>query len=212
MSARRWRTFARRYGWRAYALPILAAITVVTLVQGLPASAEHRTGATARQRVQVEGDGRAEAAFTRGSTPRPVTITLASDEHTCAESTYARHVIVSISQQHLWACDGKRQVLQTPVTTGATARHDGTPLGSWQVEGRERNRYLVGPGYRDYVHYWVPFNGDFGLHDAPWEKSGYGSQDYRTKGSHGCVHLPRTDMAWLYRWATVGGTVVTIED
>lgn len=53
---------------------------------------------------------------------------------------------------------------------------------------KQRNRYLVGPGYRDYVHYWVPFNGDFGLHGPSWQT-----------------------MAWLYRWGRVGSTVVTIE-
>lgn len=206
-----WRTFVSRYGWRAYALPILAVITVSTLVRGVPAAAEHRPSATAGTRVQVEGRTTADAAFTRGSSPEPVVLTLASDERTCADNSYARHVIVSIHKQHLWACNGHRQVLQTPVTTGASAHHDATPTGSWRVQGRERNRYLVGKGYRDYVHYWVPFNGDFGLHDAPWEKTGYGSQDYRTKGSHGCVHVPRADMRWLYRWTHVGGTVVTVE-
>ena len=30
----RWRGFVRRYGWRAYALPVLAIVTVVALVQG----------------------------------------------------------------------------------------------------------------------------------------------------------------------------------
>ena len=222
----RWRLFVRRYGWRAYALPILAAITIATLVRGVPAAADHHSAADhrsaadhhpaapaadGRSRVDVEGRTSSEAAFTRGSSPKPVVISLAADENTCADNAYAQRLIVSIDKQHLWACDGHRQVLQTPVTTGATAHHDATPLGSWRVQGRQRDRYLVGPGYRDYVHYWVPFNGDFGLHDAPWEKTGYGSQDYPTKGSHGCVHVPRLDMKWLYRWTNVGATVVTIE-
>ncbi|MBE7189796.1 L,D-transpeptidase [Jatrophihabitans endophyticus] len=210
----RWRSFALRYGWRAYALPILTVVTVAALVRGLPATATpHRHVAAAPptgHHTTVEGKN-AGTTFTRGSAPEPVVISLTAEEDTCAANPYARRVIVSIHKQHLWACDGHRQVLQTPVTTGASTHHDQTPVGSWRVQGRQRNRYLVGPGYRDYVHYWVPFNGDFGLHDAPWEKTGYGSQDYPTKGSHGCVHVPETDMKWLYRWTKVDRTVVTVE-
>jgi lipoprotein-anchoring transpeptidase ErfK/SrfK len=120
-------------------------------------------------------------------------------------------VLVSISQQRLWACDRSRQVNSTSVTTGRVVDHDRTPVGSWRVQAKQRNRYLVGPGYRDYVHFWVPFNGDFGLHDAPWQKMPFGSPKWRTNGSHGCVHVPTATMDWLYRWAEVGTTVVTVE-
>jgi lipoprotein-anchoring transpeptidase ErfK/SrfK len=61
------------------------------------------------------------------------------------------------------------------------------------------------------VLYWVPFNGDFGLHDAPWQTMPFGSKDYPEHGSHGCVHVPAATMAWLYRWSSVGDTVVTVE-
>lgn len=35
----------------------------------------------------------------------------------------------------------------------------------------------------------MPFNGGIGLHDASW-RSTFGSEIYRTNGSHGCVNLP----------------------
>ena len=35
----------------------------------------------------------------------------------------------------------------------------------------------------------------------------YGSPKYRTKGSHGCVHMPLPAMRFLYTWAEVGTTV-----
>lgn len=139
-------------------------------------------------------------------------VDLGSDDATsCAGNHYAQLVLVSISRQHLWACEGQKQVNSTPVTTGETDNGDHTPLGSWRVQDKQRDRYLVGPGYRDYVQYWMPYDGDFGLHDASWQRMPFGSQGYKTRGSHGCVHLPTPTMAWLYTWAHVNQTVVTIE-
>ena len=37
----------------------------------------------------------------------------------------------------------------------------------------------------------------------------YGGAQYRTDGSHGCVHMPLAQIAFLYRWAPIG-TPVTI--
>lgn len=205
-----WLRFARRYGWRAYALPILTVITVAALLQ-------HSPGAPARQPpaagpVHVEG---AEADFTHfqpGATPTaaPVIARRMTESDSCAGNGYARLVLVDLSRQHAWMCDGQRQVYTTAVTSGASAQGNGTPLGSWRVQAKQRDRYLVGPGYRDYVRFWVPFNGDYGLHDASWQTMRFGSSSYVTQGSHGCVHLPTPAMRWLYAWARVGETVVTI--
>lgn len=228
----------RRYGWRAYALPLLCAITVVALVDISPSSptvgrpAAHRPPATAHgpnvgaepgnssaaatarstpSGVTIEGLTSGDGHFGVASTPAPVVIHRGGDGVTCAGNSYRQLVLVSIGRQHLWACQGGKQVESTPVTTGATVDHDQTPLGSWRVQAKQRDRYLVGPGYRDYVHYWVPFNGDFGLHDASWQKMPFGSMGYQRSGSHGCVHVPTATMAWLYRWSSVGQTVVTVE-
>jgi lipoprotein-anchoring transpeptidase ErfK/SrfK len=148
-------------------------------------------------------------AFGAGATPAPVVISLGDDG--MSQNTYGRLVLVSISRQHLWTCQGSMQVRDAAVTTGATVDNDQTPLGSWRVQAKQRDRFLVGPGYKDYVHYWVPFNGDFGLHDAPWQTMPFGSKNWSTQGSHGCVHVPTATMAWLYRWSRVGSTVVTVE-
>ena len=94
---------------------------------------------------------------------------------------------------------------------GQTINDDATPTGSWVVQGKQTNRYLVGPGYRDFVKYWIPFNGDFGFHDANWQTFPLGSPLYRSQGSHGCVHLSLPVVKWLYGWAQTGSTVVTIE-
>ena len=161
--------------------------------------------------MQVEGLDKASAQFAAGVTPAPVVVSTTDDGISCATNPYSQLVLVSISKQHLWACEGHREVDSTPVTTGKTVDNDQTPLGSWRVQDKQRDRYLVGPGYRDYVHFWMPFNGDFGLHDAPWQTMAYGSKAYTVHGSHGCVHVPHASMAWLYSWSSTGDTVVTIE-
>jgi lipoprotein-anchoring transpeptidase ErfK/SrfK len=210
---RGWRAFAAMFGWRAYALPALALITVAVLLHGTGSAAKRpaQHPPTSGGKVQVEGLTARDANFRAASTPKPITVRLGPDVTTCAQNGYRKLVLVSISKQQLWACRGHRQVNQTAITTGKVIGGDQTPVGSWRVQGKQRNRYLVGPGYRDYVHFWVPFNGDFGLHDASWQTMPFGSPHWRTHGSHGCVHVPTPTMAWLYHWARVGSTVVTIE-
>ena len=223
------RRFVHRYGWRAYALPVLTVITVAALLHTNQPSAP-RTSAIARSThtgpahpprsaatsgaVTVEGRPTDAAAFHAAATPSaaPIVISLGNDDATsCTGNQYRQLVLVSISHQHLWACQRQRQVNSTAVTTGETDNGDQTPLGSWRVQAKQRDRYLIGPGYRDYVQYWVPFNGDFGFHDAAWQTMPFGSPHYTTNGSHGCVHLPTPTMAWLYNWVSVHQTVVTIE-
>jgi len=126
---------------------------------------------------------------------------------TCAGNTQPQSIVVHLAQQRAWMCAGARQVYTTPVTTGQVSSGDATPTGTWTVEDKQADRYLTGPGYSDFVHYWLPFYGDFGLHDATWQAMPFGDQGYRQQGSHGCVHLPTAAMAWLYDWAQIGATV-----
>ncbi|HSY14973.1 MAG TPA: L,D-transpeptidase, partial [Jatrophihabitantaceae bacterium] len=116
--------------------------------------------------------------------------TVATEPATCATNPHARYVLVSISQQHAWMCSGHQLVYSTAVTTGASADGDQTPTGSWQIQAKQVDRYLTGPGYDDYVKYWLPFWGDFGFHDASWQTFAFGGAQWQTEGSHGCVHLP----------------------
>ena len=119
-------------------------------------------------------------------------------------------VIVSISQQHMWACNGSSQAYSTAVTSGAYLAGMITPTGTYHIYSKSRNLYLTGPGYRDFVQYWMPFYSDYGFHDASWQNFPFGSAQYASDGSHGCVHLPTTAAAWLYGWAPIGTTVTIV--
>ncbi len=200
-------------------LPLLAVVGVLflavvgTFILGGRAAELRESGVTA-----------AEAAVPRRtqqlSLPALASATTAQSAvgPNCAENGASKLLLVSISQQHLWACDGTRLVKDTAVTTGAPNApkgvDDSTPTGSWHVYSKQTNRYLSGCDvngcWHDYVQYWLPFDGSVGFHDASWQTFPFGSSEYRTDGSHGCVHLPADFISWLYAWAPVG-TTVTVE-
>lgn len=201
------RRFVKTYGWRAYALPVLIVVTIAALID--PAQAHHAS--TTSPPAAAAGHQRGQAlALVQAQPPAPIHINLGTDSTPCTANPVRQLVLVSITLQRVWMCQQTTQVYSTLVTTGAINVGDGTPLGTWAIQAKQTDRYLVGPGYRDFVHYWMPFNGDFGFHDAPWQTMAYGAPGYRDNGSHGCVHLPADAMTWLYQWAPVG-TTVTVE-
>ena len=157
------------------------------------------------------------AAVAQSPKPKPPTRAAAPTSPICAANPGGvKHIYVSISQQHLWACTGRVLALNTAVTTGASALtnvHDATPQGTFRIYSKVRNTVLRGHdangSWRDPVAYWVPFYGAYGFHDASWQKFPFGSALYRTQGSHGCVHVPVGVLGILYNWAPIG-TLVTI--
>lgn len=127
-----------------------------------------------------------------------------------------KQIYVSIAEQHLWACTGEVLLTNAPVTTGASALtnvHNATPLGTTRITGKTRNTVLAGKdingSWNDPVSYWMPFTGGIGLHDASWQTFPLGSQQYKTEGSHGCIHVQLSVIATLFDWASVG-TLVTV--
>jgi lipoprotein-anchoring transpeptidase ErfK/SrfK len=212
---RRWSLSVQlgRYSWRAYALPILAVLTIVAVIQ----PTGHGRASAAPPQPTTRAQNAFAAVHPVPSTPTAVrpsapvaVVTDQADSMVCAANTKAKFVYVSISQQAAWMCQGAVQVNSSPVTTGDVSAGDATPTGSWIVQGKTTDTYLTGPGYRDYVNYWIPFDGDIGFHDATWQTMAFGSPGYTTQGSHGCVHLPMTVVTWLYAWAQTGSTVVTV--
>lgn len=118
--------------------------------------------------------------------------------------------MVSIRQQHAWACAHHATVLSTAVTTGAVDRSgDATPRGTFAVQGLNRNTVLNTSAAGHYrVKYWIPFHlGVWGFHDASWQRIPFGSRRYVTRGSHGCVHMPVAAIRWLFHWVHYGTPV-----
>lgn len=123
---------------------------------------------------------------------------------------YGRYVEINLTQQRLWAYQDNQLVFSTPVTTGATGFE--TITGLFSVQAKQRNRFLngrtIGPryNYNVFVKYWMPFSGNYGMHDASW-RSSFGGPDYSWNGSKGCVNMSEAAAVWIYNWASVGTPV-----
>ncbi len=117
------------------------------------------------------------------------------------------YVEINLEEQHLWFYKDGELVVESDLVSGNTSRNMGTPDGAYYVFSRERNRTLVGEDYETPVNYWMPFNGNIGLHDATWRGS-FGGTIYKTNGSHGCINLPLSVAQTIYENITVGDPVM----
>ncbi|MGZ8176440.1 L,D-transpeptidase [Williamsia sp. SKLECPSW1] len=188
------RAAVRDYWWAALVVPLSIVLTVI-LIGG--AVGDRHDGTT--QTVS--------AAVTSQAPTSTQSAEQIADAQACRTSSAPRTISVSISRQRMWLCTGTSTAVASPITTGIDTPVDRTPVGTWKIIDRETDRYLVGPDYRVFVHYWLQFFGDYGFHDSPWQTFPYGDIRYRSAGSRGCVHVPEPMMARLYTWATLGTTV-----
>ena len=131
-------------------------------------------------------------------------------------------ILVSLSQQWLWAYQDGHMVYRTPVTTGMPQL--ATLDGIFYVHYKETNVTFISPWPPGSPYYYSPehinyamYYADIGyfIHDAPWRPvfgpgTNYPHTDpdgvVRT-GSHGCVEVPTPAGAWLYNWTWDGATV-----
>ena len=117
------------------------------------------------------------------------------------------YVEVNIGEQHLWVYKDGQQVNETDFVSGGLFKGNGTPEGTYAITYKERDATLVGEGYQSAVKYWMPFNGNIGLHDASW-RDAFGGHIYYFSGSHGCVNLPPAKAAQIYDQVEKGEAVV----
>lgn len=199
----------------------LLIITVVVLLGvGLAIYFVHKTPAS-------------KPAQNKGSNPSTTTTRTPAATNYCAGNTMGQDVIVSISKQHMWACDGAKASYDNPVITGMQVYpSELTPVGTYHIYSKLTDQTLAGSDFTghwsDYVYYWMPFldnqYGTYGFHDLTQQANGangradsdFGNVDINAPytaakhGSHGCVEMPLAAAKWLYNWASVG-TTVTVE-
>ena len=82
-----------------------------------------------------------------------------------------------------------------------------TPTGVYAVDAMMSPYTLTGEDYESDVTYWLPFNGNVGIHDASW-RSEFGGKLYLTEGSHGCVNTPYDQVEIIYQNIGIGAPVV----
>ena len=119
-------------------------------------------------------------------------------------------VEVSINDQTLWYIEDGKTIFSTPVVTGGPGH--GTDKGVFAVSYKAtdvdlKGRNDDGSKYSSHVDWWMPFNGDEGLHDADWRGS-FGGNIYTYNGSHGCVNMPESAAARLFKKVDAGTIVI----
>lgn len=117
-------------------------------------------------------------------------------------------ICVDRPHQTLKAYVNGREILSTPVITGRPGMS--TPAGNYKIRAKQSPSVLIGPGYRSYVRYWMPFiRNSIGIHDASWQDAkGYGGNAYLIgRGSHGCVNTPLWAVKKIYTTFPVGTPV-----
>lgn len=117
------------------------------------------------------------------------------------------YVEADLTNQHLYLYQNGEIVLETDFVSGNMARGNATPAGVFGLTYKTRDAVLRGRDYETPVQYWMPFNGNVGMHDASWRKS-FGGDIYLNSGSHGCINLPTAMAAEIYEYVSKGFPVI----
>lgn len=183
-------------------------VSNLATVYNIPGSLEMDQTSEINYLTKLIASGSTEASHT------PVMNSLSgstvSTQTAAAQFEGQTYVDVSIGAQTLVYYVNGNPVLVSDLVTGNTSRHHDTPKGLFKIYNKQTGRTLKGTGYSAYVNYWMPFTGNYGLHDATWRKA-FGGEIYKTNGSHGCVNMPKSMAEALYNMVSVG-TPVYIHD
>jgi lipoprotein-anchoring transpeptidase ErfK/SrfK len=132
-----------------------------------------------------------------------------------------QRILISLSQQKLWAYDGNQLFLSSLVTTGNRALP--TPTGVFHILGKFHPFTFRSPWPKSSPFYYPPSptqwamlfrEGGYFIHDAPWRSAfgpgtnaqlGKPGQNYT--GTHGCVNVPSDVARRLFAWAQIGTAV-----
>lgn len=123
-----------------------------------------------------------------------------------------KRIIVSRSQQHLWAYENGQVIFDWVISTGLPSSP--TALGVFQVQSHELNAYadqwnLYMPHFMGFYHPGPNMDLMNGFHGFPTRGGGYllWSDDLGTPVTYGCVLLSLENAEALYNWAEEGVVV-----
>ncbi len=119
-----------------------------------------------------------------------------------ASSSAGKEIVVVIHEQKVYAYQDGQLVRSTLVSTGI-ARYP-TRVGQFHIYSKYISTLMTGPGYYlPNVPYTMYYSGGFALHGTYWHNN------FGHPMSHGCVNMPTSEAAWMFKWAPVG-TLVTV--
>lgn len=121
------------------------------------------------------------------------------------------YVEINISRQYLWFYKDGKVIAEGSVVTGDKNNGYSTTLGTYMINYKQKEATLRGPGYEAKVKYWMPFNGNIGIHDASW-RSSFGHDIYEHNGTHGCVNSPLYLAKTIYDNIEAGIPVICYEE
>lgn len=123
------------------------------------------------------------------------------------------YIDVDINKQKLIYFENGSKKFSTDVVTGCRNNGTTTPTGLYSILNKDTNvtlkgRNANGSKYSSFVNYWMAFLGSsYGIHDASWRTS-FGGDIWITNGSHGCINVPPSKMAKLYKMVDWGTPVI----
>ena len=117
------------------------------------------------------------------------------------------YVEVSLTDQQLWIYQNGKIAVTTPFVSGNVPSGAWTGGGVFTVEDKDTTCWLVGSSFRDYVEYWIGFNGKIGIHDASW-RTDFGNRIYMYDGSHGCINIPSYNGRLVYDGLALDSKVI----
>lgn len=115
---------------------------------------------------------------------------------------------VDMGAQSVYYYKNGKLKFSTSCVTGKMTADRKTPECVAYIMYKQPTATLNGQGYSSPVKYWMPFVGNVGFHSASW-RSSFGGSEYISNGSHGCINLPESSAAILYKYAKPGDPVIT---
>lgn len=119
------------------------------------------------------------------------------------------YIEADLTHQHLYVFQNGERAFETDFVSGMTniVPSRATPAGIFGLTYKTRNATLRGADYESFVNYWMPFYGNYGMHDATWRQD-FGGTIYQNHGSHGCINLPLDSAAVIYEYVSAGFPVI----
>lgn len=185
----------------ATSAPTLSPTTTLTFTPSLTATATLTTSATLTPTETPTEQDTPTPLPTDTPEPIPPTAALpAPAAKSSSSSGGVKWIEVDLSEQMLYAWEGKTLVASFVVSTGAAPYR--TITGSYPIYEKHRKANMWGPGYFfPDVPYTMYFHKGYGIHGTYWHNN------FGTPMSHGCVNMSIPDAEWLYYWASIGTSV-----
>lgn len=119
------------------------------------------------------------------------------------------YIEADLTNQHMYVIENGEIVFETDFVSGTLNSTPDciTPEGIFGLTYKTTDAILRGANYASHVNYWMPFYGNYGMHDATWRVN-FGGTIYQQHGSHGCINLPLESAKTVYKYVEKGSPVI----